>query len=146
MGSACCNCSPPQDEACPPAPGFSCSLFCSLPCGHLQEVPSVVGRLQLPDEVLGREERGEALRWDRDGEEEVHADGRGRLAQVQEAGGGAPGVPADKRGVHLAFWRLPGRPEYNYGQPLMCAEGSPMVERGRGAKPGAMDHRPNRSS
>ena len=69
-----CYCSFPQDEVCTPDPCLSCSL-CSLPRGHLQEVPPIHGRLQLPDEVLGREERGEAFRWDRDGEEEVHADG-----------------------------------------------------------------------
>merc|ERR1711971_662612 len=81
MGSAC---SCPQDEVCTPSPCLSCSL-CSLPWGHLQEVPQIHGRLQLPDGVLGREERGEAFGWDRDGEEEVHADGRRRRAQVQEA-------------------------------------------------------------
>merc|ERR1712212_89047 len=82
MGSAC-YCSFPQDEICTPDPCLSCSL-CSLPRGHLQEVPPIHGRLQLSDEVLGREECGEALRWDRDGEEEVHADGRRGCAKNEE--------------------------------------------------------------
>merc|ERR1712212_1430815 len=69
MGSACyCIC--PQDEVCTPSPCLSCSL-CSLPRGHLQEFPPIHGRLQLPHEVLGREERGEAFCWDRGGDEEV---------------------------------------------------------------------------
>merc|ERR1712222_148053 len=58
MGSACC-CSFPQDEVYTPPPCLSCSLS----RGHLQEVPPIHGRLQLPDEVLGREERGKAFCW-----------------------------------------------------------------------------------
>merc|ERR1711962_2001884 len=51
----------------------------------------------------GGEERGEAVCRHRDGQEEVHADGRGGgRSQVQEAGRGAGGVPGDERGVHLA--------------------------------------------
>merc|ERR1712212_553210 len=138
MGSACC-CSFPQDEVCTPPPCLSCSL-CSLPRGHLQEVPPIHGRLQLPDEVLGREECGEAFRWDRDGEEEVHADGRRGCAKVKEAGGRAQGVPGDERGVHLAVRRLPGRPQYYDGQPLVCAEDSAVVEGGRRGEPGTVDH------